>query len=152
MQKLLIVCLGNICRSPMAEGAVRHVAAARGLDLMVDSAGTGGWYAGEAPDPRSIDVCRKQGVDITQLRARQITVQDFHRFDLVLAMDGANLLQLQNLAPSEFANKIHLFGAFAGVGGVADPYYGGLDGFVDCWQQIERATHALLDTIESGQV
>ena len=152
MQKLLMVCLGNICRSPMAEGAVRQKAATRGMALTVDSAGTGGWHSGEAPDPRSVHVARQYGVNTAALRARQIGLDDFRRFDLILALDGSNLMHLQQIVPAEAADKLRLFGDFAGIGGVADPYYGNLSGFDDCWKQIERAADGLLDALESGQV
>ena len=152
MQKILMVCLGNICRSPMAEGAVRHKTAERGIDLTVDSAGTGGWHSGEAPDPRSVQVCRKYGVDIASLRARQIIGEDFRRFDLILALDGSNLLHLQQIVPEDAADKLRLFGEFAGIGGVADPYYGNLNGFDDCWKQIDRPADGLLDALQSGRV
>lgn len=152
MQKILMVCLGNICRSPMAEGAMRHKAAQRGMELTIDSAGTGGWHSGEAPDPRSMEVCHRYGVDISGLRARQIAPEDFRRFDLILALDGSNLLHLQQIAPDETAEKLRLFGDYAGIGGVADPYYGNLNGFDDCWKQIERAADGLLNAMQSGQV
>lgn len=152
MQKLLMVCLGNICRSPMAEGAVRHAAAARGMAVSVDSAGTGGWHSGEAPDLRSIQICRQHGIDITMQRARQIESADFDDFDLILALDGANLMHLQQIAPPDATAKIRLFGEFAGVGSVADPYYGGAEGFVDCWQQIVRGADGLLDALQKGEV
>ena len=152
MQNVLMVCLGNICRSSMAEGAVRHHAQARGVALTVDSAGTGGWHSGDAPDPRSIQICNKYGVDIAQQRARQIGLEDFRRFDLILALDGANLLHLQHIAPSEEAHKIRLFGEYADIGGVPDPYYGDLNGFEDCWRQIDRAAQAFLDAVQSGKV
>lgn len=152
MQTILTVCLGNICRSPMAEGAVRKAAAARGIALTVDSAGTGGWHSGDRPDQRAIQICQQHGVDISGQRARQIEAADFARFDLILALDGANLIHLQQLAPPEAAHKIRLFGDFAGIGGVADPYYGDMTGFADCWNQIDRAADALLDAMQAGQV
>ena len=131
---------------------MRRGAAARGMDVSVDSAGTGGWHSGEAPDPRSIAVCRQFGVDISDQRARQIQAADFCDFDLILALDGSNLMHLQQLVPAEAATKLRPFGEFSGVGGVADPYYGGQEGFVDCWRQIERAADGLLDAMQSGQV
>jgi protein-tyrosine phosphatase len=152
MQTILMVCLGNICRSPMAEGAVRRKAAARGMTLTIDSAGTGGWHSGDAPDPRAIKVCGQYGVDITSFRARQIVAQDFRRFDLILALDGSNLMHLHQIAPPDETEKIRLFGEYAGVGGVVDPYYGSLNGFDDCWKQIERAADGLLDAMQSGRV
>ena len=131
---------------------MRHHAEARGLALTLDSAGTGGWHAGEAPDPRSIQTCRKYGVDIADQRARQIVAEDFRRFDLILALDGANLMQLQHMVPPDLEDKIRLFGDYAGIGGVADPYYGDLDGFEECWTEIDRAAIAFLDALQSGQV
>ena len=136
----------------MAEGAVRRKAAERGMAISVDSAGTGGWHSGDAPDPRAVQVARHYGVDIAALRARQIRVEDFRQFDLILALDGSNLMHLQRLAPAEEVGKLRLFGDFAGIGGVPDPYYGSLSGFDDCWKQIERAADGLLDALVAGQV
>lgn len=152
MKKILMVCLGNICRSPMAEGAVRHAAAARGIALEVDSAGTGGWHVGEAPDPRAIAICQSNGVAIGDLRARQIAAEDFTRFDAIFALDGANLIQLQQMAPPEAATNIWLFGEFSDIGSVADPYYGDANSFDDCWRQIDRAAQALVEAIGNGEV
>jgi protein-tyrosine phosphatase len=91
MTSILFVCLGNICRSPMAEGALRQAAAQRGIDLTIDSAGTGGWHVGDPPDPRAIATARARGVDLSGLRGRVVRAEDFHRFDLIVALDRSNL-------------------------------------------------------------
>ena len=152
MQKLLFVCLGNICRSPLAEAAVRIEAAARGLTLHIDSAGTGGWHAGQAPDQRAVKVAAKAGVDISHLRARQVTAEDFETFDHIFALDGHNLMALREALGLEYADKLHLFGSFANMGSVGDPYYGDEAGFDLCWQDVRRGSAALLDAIESGAI
>ena len=98
INSILFVCLGNICRSPLAEGVLRTVLAEQSKDLAIDSAGTGGWHAGEEPDRRSIAVAAKHGVDISGQRARKVLAQDFTRFDLILGMDRANVRDLKALA------------------------------------------------------
>lgn len=133
--RLLFVCLGNICRSPTAEAVMRHLVKARGLEsaFEIDSAGTGGWHAGEPPDGRSAAVGARRGVPLSG-RARQVKVSDFDDFDLILAMDRQNLKDLLALAPTAEARKrIHLLRDFDATGprgrDVPDPYYGGADGF-----------------------
>ncbi|MCQ4028500.1 low molecular weight phosphotyrosine protein phosphatase, partial [Klebsiella pneumoniae] len=108
MPSLLFVCLGNICRSPLAEGALRAEAARRGLALTVDSAGTGDWHAGEAPDRRAQATARRHGVDVSGLRARQVTADDFRRFDHVIALDHDNLADLRALAPADATATLSL--------------------------------------------
>lgn len=152
MQKLLFVCLGNICRSPLAEAAVRVEAAERGLSLHIDSAGTGGWHAGSAPDPRAVKVAEQSGVDITHFRARQVTAADFETFDHIFALDGQTLMTLREVAGLEYAHKLHLFGSFADIGSVQDPYFGDQAGFERCWQEVRRGGSALLDALESGAI
>lgn len=122
---ILFVCMGNICRSPLAEGIFTHLAAEAGLSerFAVDSAGTGGWHEGEPPDHRSIAIAKKYGVDISAQRARRIRKADFSAFDMILAMDRDNVADLLRIAPS--AGNIRLFGDAAGTGeDIPDPYYG----------------------------
>ena len=127
--RILFVCLGNICRSPTAEGALRHLSAAEvpALDIEVDSAGTGDYHLGEPPDPRSRRAAAARGIDLSRLRARQVRREDFARFDLILAMDRANLRALRALSPPGSRAQVELFLEFAGETGeaeVPDPYTG----------------------------
>jgi protein-tyrosine phosphatase len=133
---ILFVCLGNICRSPLAEGALRHRVRQLDLGWTVDSAGTGGWHQGEAPDPRAIAVAKTHHVDIAMLRARQVRRDDFSRFDLILAMDHDNLAGLRALMPSGSPADLRLaLDLVEGRQGqaVADPYYGDAPGFETTW-------------------
>ena len=150
MKSILFVCLGNICRSPMAEGVFRHVAGARGLALDVDSAGTSSWHIGNPPDERAQHAAAGRGIDISGLRARQVAPDDFERFDLVVAMDDANLARLRSLAPQDAHDRIRLFLDFASgisVREVPDPYYGGEEGFDQVLDLIEAAAGGLADHI-----
>jgi protein-tyrosine phosphatase len=127
--RILFVCLGNICRSPTAEGALRHLCAAEApsLDIEVDSAGTGDYHIGEPPDPRSQRAAAARGIDLSRLRARQVNRQDFARFDLMLAMDRNNLRALRALCPPDSRARALLFLEFAGEPvelEVPDPYSG----------------------------
>lgn len=149
---ICFVCLGNICRSPTAEGAMRHQVAAAGLDgaIEIDSAGTGDWHVGEAPDARAQQAARARGYDLSALRARQIGDADFERFDLVLAMDGANLAALRKRCPPQYRGKVRLLMEFAGdgsAGDIADPYFGGARGFEQVLDQCEAACRGLLDSL-----
>lgn len=125
--KILMVCLGNICRSPLAEGILKHKILEKGLDWHVDSAGTGGWHAGELPDRRSIKIAQKYGIDITNQRARQFKKADLDDFDVILAMDSSNLKDLRCYAKHpEHKEKIQLIMNFARPQSdeeVPDPYY-----------------------------
>lgn len=124
---VLFVCLGNICRSPLAEAAFRAEAEARGIDALVDSAGTGGWHRGDPPDPRSRAVAKRHGIDISTYRARQVIEADFTRFDHIVAMDAVNLRDLRGIAPVDATARLSLLlDHVAGREGqsVADPYYG----------------------------
>jgi protein-tyrosine phosphatase len=125
--RVLMVCLGNICRSPTAEAVLRHRLAAAGLAdrVEVDSAGTGGWHIGDPPDARSQHHAARRGYDLSGLRARRVAEDDFHRFDLILAMDEANLADLRRLAPARYAAEVRLFAEVE----VPDPYTGGAAGF-----------------------
>jgi protein-tyrosine phosphatase len=148
---ILFVCLGNICRSPLAEGVFRAVAEERALShlFLLDSAGTGGWHAGSAPDPRSVAIAAKHGIDITRQSARRVAPEDFEAFDLMLGMDHSNLEELRRMAPAGALSHIHLFLDYAGVGlhDVPDPYFGGPDGFADVYRMIREASESLLDRV-----
>jgi len=159
MIRLLVVCLGNICRSPLAEGALRARIAASPLAgrVEVDSAGTGGWHAGEPPDRRAIACARRHGVDISGLRARQIRPRDFHDFDWLLCADASNLRDVLRLAPPAARDRVALLLDWAGVapgGQVPDPYYGGEDQFEEVWRMVDAAARAAVErlarTLASG--
>ncbi|WGW03673.1 low molecular weight protein-tyrosine-phosphatase [Tropicibacter oceani] len=123
---ILFVCLGNICRSPSAEGVVRQMAQAQGLDLRLDSAGTGDWHAGEPPYAPMQRAAAARGFDLSQQRARMVTPDDFDRFDLILAMDPDNLRHLQQMRPAQGGAQLRLFTDYAphkGTDVVPDPYY-----------------------------
>ncbi|MFN3818506.1 low molecular weight protein-tyrosine-phosphatase [Blastomonas sp.] len=144
---IVFVCLGNICRSPLADGALRHEVARRGLGWTVDSAGTGGWHAGDAPDKRAIAVAARHGVDISGLRGRQVHARDFTRFDLILAMDHDNLAGLHAIAPPDHAADVRLaLDLVEGREGqaVADPYYGDARGFDATWADAQAIARGVL--------
>ncbi len=144
---VLFVCLGNICRSPLAEGALRDAAARAGIDVEVDSAGTGGWHAGEAPDPRAQAAARRHGSDISDLRARQVRAEDFRRFDHVFALDRQNLRDLERIAPADATAQLGLLmDVVPGAEGqsVADPYYGEDGDFDTTWREVSAAAEALV--------
>lgn len=140
--RILFVCLGNICRSPLAEGVLRRRLEAAGLGhVELDSAGTGDWHVGQPPDPRTVAVARARGIDISGLRARQVHMDDFHEFDLILCADRSNLAALRRLAPAGARAEVALLRDWAGAGQdgleVPDPYTGGEEDF--------EAVHAMLD-------
>jgi protein-tyrosine phosphatase len=144
--------MGNICRSPTAEGVFRRVVRERApeLDVHVDSAGTHDYHVGEAPDPRARAAARRRGIDISQLRARQITADDFERFDLILAMDEDNLRALQSRADRVYHERIRLLMEFAPNAtrrAVPDPYYGGEQGFEEVLDLLEEAANGLVDDL-----
>lgn len=147
---VLFVCLGNICRSPLAEGALRAAAARAGLEIETDSAGTGNWHAGESPDRRAQAAARRHGTDISGLRARQVRVEDFRRFDYVLALDGQNLRDLKAIRPADATAELALLMDYvAGREGdsVADPYYGEESDFDVTWADVSAAAEALVARI-----
>lgn len=144
--------MGNICRSPIAEGVVRLMAERAGLaaDIEVDSAGTHGYHEGELPDPRARRVAASRGYDLSRLRARSVKVQDFSRFDRILAMDRQNLANLRRSCPEEHRFKLGLFLGYAeglAVDEVPDPYYGGTEGFEKVLDLCEAAGAGLVEAI-----
>jgi len=146
--KVLFVCMGNICRSPTAEGVFRQRVEQAGLDnrIEIDSAGTGDWHVGKVPDSRACEAAGRRGYQIASLRARQVQLEDFERFDLILAMDHDNMARLQSLRPDRARADLDLllrrYGLETEV--VPDPYYGGADGFEEVLDLIEKACDALL--------
>ncbi|MES0883769.1 low molecular weight protein-tyrosine-phosphatase [Roseibium sp. SCP14] len=144
---VLFVCLGNICRSPLAEGVFRSIVDEAGLtdSFEIDSAGTGAWHVGNPPDPRSIEIASKHGIDISGQRARQVEEFDFERFDTILAMDRNNLASLKLMAGHGKA-KVRLF-LNAPAQDVPDPYYGGPDGFEDVYQLVRAGGQKLLEDL-----
>jgi len=143
---VLFVCLGNICRSPLAEAAFRAEAARLGLDVEVDSAGTADWHRGKAPDPRSVAVAARNGVDIAHLRGRQVTAEDFRRFDYIVALDAENLRALERMRPADARAALSLLmDHVAGREGqaVADPYYGEAAGFDVTWADVTAGARGL---------
>ena len=150
-QSVLFVCMGNICRSPTAEAVFRHYAQKEGRDIHVDSAGTLGYHAGERPDGRARKAGEKRGYDFAKIRARKVEPEDFHRFDLILAMDNDNYKNLLTIAPEEaLEKKVQLFLSYAASSSyeeVPDPYYGGAKGFELVLDLIEEASEGLLETL-----
>jgi protein-tyrosine phosphatase len=158
--QLLFVCLGNICRSPTAEGVMRELVLRAGLaqQIEVDSAGTGNWHIGSAPDERASATALARGVPL-EGRARQVTLEDYERFDLVLGMDGSNVADLRRLAPDERGReRVRLLREFdpASAGSadldVPDPYYGGAGGFDEVFDLVRAACAGLLAQITTGQL
>jgi protein-tyrosine phosphatase len=140
-RRILLVCMGNICRSPTAEVVLRAKAKARGIDLVVDSVGTENYHIGDPPDARSIDHARRRGYDLSPLRARQISVGDFAEFDLILAADAINLRALTPLCPVEHRPKLALF---LGTDPLPDPYYGEAEDFEKVLDLVEKRVDFLL--------
>jgi protein-tyrosine phosphatase len=150
--RLLFACLGNICRSPMAEGVFRHVADEAGLLHLfdLDSAGMGDWHKGQAPDHRAQKAALARGVDISGQSARKVELEDFEDFDLILAMDSSNIADLEDIAPHGARHKIKRFLDFAPhvpEQDVPDPYYGGEVGFDQALDLIEAAAKGLLSEL-----
>ncbi|HEY7671363.1 MAG TPA: low molecular weight protein-tyrosine-phosphatase [Gammaproteobacteria bacterium] len=144
--------MGNICRSPTAEGVFRRAAAAGSLDfaLEIDSAGTHAYHIGDPPDPRARRAAETRGIDLSRKRARRVSVEDFARFDLVLAMDELNRATLLELCPPEHRERVRLFLEFAPQVGrldVPDPYYGGSNGFEYVLDLAEEASIGLLEHV-----
>jgi protein-tyrosine phosphatase len=156
-KKVLFVCLGNICRSPLAEGLFIHLVRERGLEerYEIDSAGTGDWHVGHFADPRSQAVANTHGIKLLS-RARQVEApDDFETFDLIVAMDRSNRRDLRELAPEEHHGKIRLMREWDSEADgehpeVPDPYYGGPQGFEDMYAMLRRSCERLLDELERG--
>lgn len=152
MVRILFVCLGNICRSPAAEGVFSALVRKNALEqkIFTDSAGTGDWHVNHPPDPRMINAAQARGVDLTMLRGRQVRTSDFKEFDYLLAMDTQNLEGLHRIASANVAHKAQLFLSYAPQATaheVPDPYYGGLEGFDHVLDLIEDAAHGLLSHV-----
>lgn len=152
--RILFVCLGNICRSPMAEGIFRHKAEEFGLDVEFDSCGTGGWHVGEAPDARARQCAKSYGVDISKLRARQFSSEDFDRFDMIFAMDTSNYRDIVSLAKKEHhKSKVRLMldEIYPDENrSVPDPYYGGAQGFDHVFDLLSQAAERVLGKLNRG--
>jgi protein-tyrosine phosphatase len=151
MKRILFVCLGNICRSPLAEGVAQKIISERGLDIEVDSAGTSSWHEGENPCDHSIKVANMHGIDIASQVSRPVKEKDKQCFDHVVAMDGQNMKDLETHG---FQN-VHLLGDFGGYGGadVPDPYFfPGFEGFEKVYSMIEHALNDFIDKVENESI
>ncbi len=148
---ILFVCLGNICRSPTAEGVFAHKAKKLGLNLKTDSAGTAGYHDGAAPDKRSQDVASARGYNLSRLKCRKVNAQDFVNYDFILGMDEANVRDLKRKCPEDYQHKIQLFLNFSvsEFNEVPDPYYGGKRGFELVLDLIEDASDGLITKLTS---
>ncbi len=151
--RVLFVCTGNICRSPTADAVARQRVAAAGLDWQIDSAGTGGWHVGEAPDTRAVEAGAARGYDLSVLSAREICLEDFDRFDHLVAMDSSHLRFLRAMPGAGRGGRISLMLDWAGEPGVdvPDPYYGSVDGFEGVLDMIERGVDGLVASVIRGQ-
>jgi protein-tyrosine phosphatase len=152
MVKVLFVCMGNICRSPTAQGTFEKVVKEAGLEkqIFIDSAGTHAYHVGENPDPRTQMAAKKRGLDLSKQRARKVSLNDFEEFDYILAMDKENHSSLRLICPNQYKEKIQLFMEFApemGFKDVPDPYYGGEKGFELVLDLTTAASKGLLETI-----
>ncbi len=151
--KVLMVCLGNICRSPMAEGVLQHKAQQRGLKPEVDSAGTSGWHEGEPPDRRATAEMETRGIDISAQRSRPFANSDFDRFDHIFVMDSSNYADVMEMAKGEAqAQKVRMILNLSHPESnlsVPDPYFGGEQGFVTVYELLDKACEAFLDEIEN---
>lgn len=146
-KSVLFVCLGNICRSPLAKAALRAEAVRAGLAVTVDSAGTGSWHAGNPPDPRAQAEALRHGIDISGYRARQVTEEDFRKFGQIWALDPRNLMELQQVAPRRTLSKVGLLmDVVPGRQGTAviDPYYGDEQDFATVWEEVSEAARILV--------
>jgi protein-tyrosine phosphatase len=157
MVKILFVCMGNICRSPTAEGVFRHKAIEAGLDdqIHIDSAGTIAYHVGHPPDLRAQRAALKRGIDLSTQRARRVTSKDFEEFDLVIAMDSDNHYELEAICPKGHEDRLHMFLKFARNSSetdVPDPYYGGGNGFELVLDLIEDASEGLLQHLKEQKL
>ena len=150
MSQILMVCLGNICRSPLAEGILK--AKTNHLDVVVDSAGTAAYHVGEQPDIRSIEIANKYGIDLTSQRARQFSVNDFDKFDKIYAMDSSNYANIISLARDEKdRNKVDVIlneSNPKSFQSVPDPYYGGNNGFQNVYEMLDEACDIITQNLE----
>lgn len=150
---VLFVCMGNICRSPTAEGVFRHLVDDAGLGERVhaDSAGTHAYHVGNSPDHRAVKAAERRGYSLTGIHARRVNTMDFETFDFIVAMDDENLMNLRDMAEPEYHNKIQLFLEFSEsveLREVPDPYYGGSSGFERVLDLVENASQALLASVK----
>ncbi|MFW5778237.1 MAG: low molecular weight protein-tyrosine-phosphatase [Bacteroidota bacterium] len=154
--KILMVCMGNICRSPLAEGILTDKCKKYNLDIEVDSAGTGDYHVNEPPDPRSVEIARDHGIDITHQRARVFRVEDFDRFDKIFVMDHENYAHILEMAKSQDQiNKVDLImnNVYPGKNMVVpDPYFGGEDGFKKVYMMLDEACETIAKGIFSQNV
>ncbi|WP_420496864.1 low molecular weight protein-tyrosine-phosphatase [Vibrio fluvialis] len=143
---VLVVCMGNICRSPTGEAVLKAKAQGLGLDIEIDSAGTIGYHQGNSPDPRARSAGEKRGYSFAGMRARKVRDSDFEQFDLILAADRDNLLELQQRCPKQYQHKLALFLSYghSDYDEIPDPYYGGENGFELVLDLIEDASEQLL--------
>ena len=153
--KVLMVCLGNICRSPLADGLLRHKVKRDGIVATVDSAGTANYHVGGPPDERMTETAMNNGIDLSSLRARQFGVSDFDRFDLIYVMDQSNYSNVTRLARNEKdINKVKLIllelGESERISEVPDPYYGGQAGFDHVFDLLDRATDVIIEKLKNG--
>ncbi len=153
MTKVLFVCMGNICRSPSAEGVFRQKVRAAGLEdeIEIDSAGTHAYHIGSPPDPRAQSTASKRDIDLSKLRGRRVTEEDFINFDYVIAMDESNFQNLHSVCPPGYEDRIHMFLKFgtSDQREVPDPYYGSGNGFEIVLDLIENASDGLLEHLQS---
>jgi len=157
MVKILFVCMGNICRSPTAEGVFRHKVMDAGLEdrIHIDSAGTIAYHVGNPPDPRAQRAALDRGIDLSAQRARRVTKRDFEEFDFVLAMDSDNHYELEAICPMGHEDRLHMFLKFARNSSetdVPDPYYGGGNGFETVLDLIEDASEGLLTHLQEQKL
>lgn len=153
MQKVLMVCLGNICRSPVAEGIMKQKAIDYGIEIFVDSAGTSGWHEGSAPDERSSSNALKHGIDIRSQKSRPFKKEDFEKFDLIFAMDHSNYNNLVNICPVPHLNKVKMILNESHPGknkAVPDPYYT-TDGFEEVFQLLDEACETIAKKIKNNE-
>jgi protein-tyrosine phosphatase len=155
MKKILLVCMGNICRSPMAEGVVRDVFKQRGIEAELDSAGTISFHSGESPDRRAIAELHKHKIDISKLKARQIKSKDLEYYDHIFAMDQNNYADILTLTPTGFEHKVDMFMNISEPDkniAIPDPYYGGEQGFTNVYEMIKKSAEALADKIINNKI
>lgn len=154
--KILFVCLGNICRSPLAEGILRNKALDHGLDIEVDSCGTAGYHIGEQPDPRSIAKAKEYGIDISMLRGRKFSKSDFETFDRILVMDKSNYADVIDLAKdTNHQSKVEMvlnIGQKSNYLNVPDPYYGGEEGFQEVYDLLDKACDLIIEQCKHGNI